>query len=105
MRTRIVTHLLNCLVLAFNGAAQVSLAYGAEVPSPGMARRAPIVEVVAFGVAPVAGVPEHAQLRLRDTDILHRIDAFGTRSTADGDVENAPWPEGGPTCLRARAGS
>ena len=65
----------------------LSSAHGADSPLPGAVPRAPVIEVVAFGVAPVAGVPESTQLQPRGSDILHRIDAFGTRAATDGDVE------------------
>lgn len=60
---------------------------GAEGPAPAAAPRAPVVEVVAFGVSPVAGVPDAAQLQPRQGDILHRIDTFGAAGARTGDVE------------------
>jgi murein DD-endopeptidase MepM/ murein hydrolase activator NlpD len=74
------------MMLAVIAATWASSSSGAEVHGDA-AQRAPVVEVVAFGVAPVAGVPDDAHLRPRDGDVLHRIDAFGTRAEARGEVE------------------
>ena len=58
MRTRFGTHFIVRIVLAFNTVVPVSFVCGAEVPSPATAMRTSVIEVVAFGVAPVAGVSE-----------------------------------------------
>jgi murein DD-endopeptidase MepM/ murein hydrolase activator NlpD len=62
------------------------------------AARAPIIEVVAFGAAPVAGIAEDPELRPRASDIVHRVDAFGARIAVDGEFETRTvagegWPE------------
>jgi murein DD-endopeptidase MepM/ murein hydrolase activator NlpD len=63
------------------------LARDAGSQQPALATRAPVIEVVAFGVAPVAGVPDARDLQPRKDDILHRIGAIRAEGARDGEVE------------------
>ncbi len=60
----VVAGLILCTALAANGAP------AGAAPEP--AARQPLIEVVAFGVAPVAGLGEDAELQPKPGDILHR---------------------------------
>jgi len=86
MHVLIPTHFLVRCVLALAAALIAYPARDAGAQTPAVPR-APVIEVVAFGVAPVAGIPDDATLQPRRGDILHRVDAFGTRGAADGEVE------------------
>jgi murein DD-endopeptidase MepM/ murein hydrolase activator NlpD len=86
------------LIFALAAALTVLPARHAASQVPAEAPRAPIIEVVAFGVAPVAGIPENANLQPRSGDIVHRVDALGTRAAADGETEGRTiagerWPD------------
>ena len=75
-----------CLLVTFAGAVAITFTREAASQSPAEPPRAPIIEVVAFGVAPVAGIPDDANLQPRRGDIVHRVDAFGTRTAVDGEI-------------------
>jgi hypothetical protein len=60
------------------------LARDAGSQQPAAATTAPVIEVVAFGVAPVAGARD---LQPRKDDILHRIGAIGREAARDSEVE------------------
>jgi hypothetical protein len=79
-------------------AAIVFALFAHDVESQQPAPPAPIIEVVAFGVAPVAGVPDAGGLKPRKDDILHRIGAIGREAARDGEVElrsaaGESWPD------------
>ena len=83
---------LPALLLAF------LLVPDAESQQPAPTTRAPIIEVVAFGVAPVAGVPDARDLKPRKDDVLHRLGAIGRAAARDGEVElrsaaGEGWPD------------
>ena len=93
MRVRLLHRLLAVPTLLF----ALLCACDAQSQQPGGATRAPVIEVVAFGVAPVAGIPDALDLKPRQDDILHRIGAVD-RVTRDGEVElrtaaGERWPD------------
>lgn len=86
----VVAGLILCTVLAANRAP------AATPPEP--AARQPLIEVVAFGVAPVAGVGEDAELQPKPGDILHRRERIVSPPEAPAGSETRvvageSWPE------------
>ena len=72
-------------------------ALGAPLPEREPRAPAPLIEVVAFGVAPVAGLEEGAELRPRAGDILHRREPAAPPPDAAAAVETRvalgeTWP-------------
>jgi murein DD-endopeptidase MepM/ murein hydrolase activator NlpD len=82
MHAQVLPRLLFFLVLVF------AFLTTQEAASQQTASPAPIIEVVAFGVAPVADVDGRRDLQPRKDDILHRIGGgIGRSGGRDGDVE------------------
>jgi murein DD-endopeptidase MepM/ murein hydrolase activator NlpD len=75
------------LALALITALTGSPLRGAEAPLPAATPRVPVIEVVAFGVSPVSGIPDADELRPRQGDILHRVDTIQGQAARRGDVE------------------
>ena len=77
MRARVPSHLFICLWLAVAAAESMSHAHASESLQREQLSRQPLIEVAAFGVAPVSGVTEDNRLRPKPGDILHRQEAPG----------------------------
>ena len=71
------SHLFVCLWLAIAAAEPIPHAHASESPQREQLSRQPLIEVAAFGVAPVSGVAEDSRLRPKPGDILHRQEAPG----------------------------
>ena len=93
MRVRLFPRFLAVSALAFASLCADN-AWGQQ---PGATTRAPIIEVVAFGVAPVAGIPDAFDLKPRQDDIVHRLGVV-QRAAREGEVElriaaGESWPD------------
>jgi murein DD-endopeptidase MepM/ murein hydrolase activator NlpD len=98
MRARFPFDLLVCLSLAVAAAGSISNASEsprATSPEPrGPLSPQPLIEVVAFGVAPVSGISAESRPRPRPGDVLHRPDAPDLQQARRGEVETrVVWGE------------
>lgn len=93
MRARFPFDLFVCMLLAVAAAASISHAHASESPRTTndeprrLSSPQPLIEVVAFGVAPVSGISAESRLRPRPGDVLHRPDAPGFQQAQQREVE------------------
>lgn len=87
MRALFPSHLFICLSLAVAAAESMTHAHASESLQREQLSRQPLIEVAAFGVAPVSGVAEDSRLRPKPGDILHRQEAPGLEQGRQLEIE------------------